>query len=455
MVSVNTASSAEEKDLLKNGKFLFVLCWIAYAFNYIGRYNYSACMSSMIADGVIPNAGSGVISALFLVSYGGGQFVNGIFGDKISPKYMIGTGLALSAIANFLMGFSHSFVFSCVIWCFNGYACSMLWSPIIRLFAEFMIAKQSMRAVLDISTAIPAGSLMAFGVSALLLKLFTWRRVFVGCAFIVAFAALLWFVGCSTPKMREYLSKIVDVKTKIGEGNCRAQESGGKSKNGANGVAILLATGVVFTIAAVFCNGLIKESVTQFVPKYLSDVFSVTGSAAAAVTMILPIVNIAGAYAARAVMIKAKNNEFAAAGILFAVSTVSSVLLNYTEKSGIVLAVLLIAVTTSTMLGVNTLLLSYIPLSYSRVGLSSSLTGVLDALAYIASALAAFVFGEISNMSGWGTVTILWGIIGTVGILICIAEVPIWAKSKDRLENHAESFAENDADNVDAEESET
>lgn len=85
-------------------------------------------------------------------------------------------------------------------------------------------------------------------------------------------------------------------------------------------------------------------------------------------------------------MLKTRNNEFIAAGILFTVSTVSSVLLNVVGKSGIAVAVLLIAVTTSTMLGVNTLLLSYIPLCYSRVGLSSSLTGMLDALAYIASA---------------------------------------------------------------------
>lgn len=444
MTSANAAVSAEEKKLLKNGTVLFVLCWMAYAFNYIGRYNYSACMSSMIADGVIMNAQSGVVSALFLISYGGGQLVNGIFGDRISPKYMIGTGLAVSALANVLMGFSQSFVFSCVVWCINGYACSMLWSPIIRIFAEFMLAKQSMRAVLDISVAIPAGSLMAFGVSALLLKFFSWRFVFIGCALIVALAAVIWFAGCSTPSMREYFSSIKDVKEKLGEGSCRKSNAEVTSGKRVNAVGILLATGVVFTLAAVFINGLIKESVTQFVPKYLTDVFSLTSSAAAAVTMVLPVVNIAGAYVARAIMLKTRNNEFIAAGILFTVSTVSSVLLNVVGKSGIAVAVLLIAVTTSTMLGVNTLLLSYIPLCYSRVGLSSSLTGMLDALAYIASALAAVVFGEVSNTSGWGVVTVLWGIIGTVGILICLAAVPTWTKSKDKLENHAERFVGDD-----------
>ena len=439
MVSNQIAENCEEKAFIKRGTFLFVLCWIAYSMNYIGRYNYSACMSSMIADSVITHAHGGIKSAFFLLFYGGGQLANGILGDRVSPKYMIGTGLFLSGIANMAMSFAHGFAFSCIVWCVNGYACSMLWSPIIRLFAEFMLSKQSSRAILDIAAAIPAGSLMSFGVSALLLRFFTWRWVFVGCSLLRLAVAAVWFVGCSTSGMREYFSTIADVKARLGEGNCRRQ-SAERSKGSANGLGIMLATGVIFTFSAVVCNGLLKESVTQYVPKYLSDVYSVTGSTAAAFSMILPIVNVAGAYAAKGILVKVKNNELTAAAFLFAASVISSILLCTVGGCSIAVAAFLIAVTTSAMLGVNTLLLSFIPICYSRVGLSSSLTGLLDAIAYLASALASVVFGSISGAYGWGIVTVLWGIIGAIGITVCIVGVPTWKKAKDKLTNHAEDL---------------
>ena len=47
----------------------------------------------MCADGILTDAFTGVILASFKIAYGAGQLVNGLLGTRISPKYMIATGL--------------------------------------------------------------------------------------------------------------------------------------------------------------------------------------------------------------------------------------------------------------------------------------------------------------------------------------------------------------------------
>jgi OPA family glycerol-3-phosphate transporter-like MFS transporter len=94
----------DSAEQLKKSNFLFALCFLAYTFSYFGRYNYSACLTSMTAAGLLDTEFGGIISSAYLIFYGAGQFINGRLGVKVSPKIMVALGLLGSGTANILMG---------------------------------------------------------------------------------------------------------------------------------------------------------------------------------------------------------------------------------------------------------------------------------------------------------------------------------------------------------------
>ena len=76
------------------GRWLFLLSWVAYAAAYVGRYNYSAVMSAITAEGTLTLSAAGAVSTGYFVCYAAGQILCGILSQKASPFGMIPLGLA-------------------------------------------------------------------------------------------------------------------------------------------------------------------------------------------------------------------------------------------------------------------------------------------------------------------------------------------------------------------------
>ena len=77
-------------------------------------------MSSNMDDGVLSLSQAGMISMIYFFAYGGGQFCNGLLGDKLKPELMIFAGLFLSGIANLLMGMVSVYPAMAAAWGENG-----------------------------------------------------------------------------------------------------------------------------------------------------------------------------------------------------------------------------------------------------------------------------------------------------------------------------------------------
>ena len=153
--------------------FLFLLCWFSYFSSYIGRLNYSSAMTAMIREQVLSSTQAGFISMVYFFAYGGGQMVNGLLGDKFHPGRMIFVGLAAAAAANLVMGFTSSFLFMAIIWGMNGYAQSMIWPPVIRIFSEMLPDRLKLRYCVHIVSSLVGGTFAAY----LLAAAFMWVAV--------------------------------------------------------------------------------------------------------------------------------------------------------------------------------------------------------------------------------------------------------------------------------------
>ena len=136
------------------GRRLFLLSWIAYAAAYVGRYNYSAVMSAITAEGTLTLSAAGAVSTGYFVCYAAGQILCGILSQKCSPFGMIPLGLVLSAGCNFGMGFAPAGAMP-LLWAANGLFQAMVWPPIVRLFAECMPFEQQDSACVSINSTTP------------------------------------------------------------------------------------------------------------------------------------------------------------------------------------------------------------------------------------------------------------------------------------------------------------
>ncbi len=419
-------------QLLKKEKIFFLLCFAAYAVSYIGRYNYSTCMQDMITEGLFDEGHGGYVSTAFLTLYALGQFFNGILADRLDPRKMMAAGLVMSGIANICMSFASSFGLCVVFWGVNGYSCALLWAPIIKCFTTYLDPEQRAKACINIAPSIPLGTLLSYGLSALGLALLpSWRQVFLFCGLVILSYGVIFFLG--TLSLGSYYDEISELAKTVPE-----TEDGRVKEHPLARVSfpvLLFVTGVVFAVVATLSYGILKDAVAQWIPKYLSNTFGLSASAASTITIVLPIVNLCGAYTANFIYKRFTRNELLTAMVMFLISSAALLTLRLAGKSSVVVAILAFSVSSSSMLGVNTMLFSFLPMHFSDIGKAATVTGFLDATSYFASAVLAAVSGAVISAphGGWNAVILLWLGISLFGAVISLVGTSFWNKGKKKL----------------------
>ena len=117
-------------------------------------------------------------------------------------------------------------------------------------------------------------------------------------------------------------------------------------------------------------------------------------------------------------------------GFFFVLAVASLLCLVWFGDSNVILAVLLLAVTTSSMIGINTMTISVIPLYFAKSGKSASATGVLNSFTYLGSAVSSYGIGAISGAMGWNFTIGVWIGIAVIGLVLCIATSRRWLRFK-------------------------
>ena len=69
----------------RQGAALFLLCWAAYAAAYVGRYNDSAVMGAMTAEGVLSLQAAGAVSTGYFLCYAAGRCSAGLPASGFRP----------------------------------------------------------------------------------------------------------------------------------------------------------------------------------------------------------------------------------------------------------------------------------------------------------------------------------------------------------------------------------
>lgn len=407
----------------RQGSLLFVFCWLSYFASYIGRYNYSAAMGALMDDGVLSVSVAGAVSTAYFLCYSAGQMVNGFLSMRISPYSMVFVGLFCSGLSNVFMGIAPPSLML-FVWACNGFFQSMLWPPLVRVFSEVLPDSQQKMACVNITSTTPAGTLVSFALSAGALAIASWNGVFWICGLIMIAFALLWLV--TTLRYRT-LTRPEPVM-QCGNSEKAATEVSDRATPKLSLPRLFLVSGLLWLLLPVALHGALKDGMTSWVPAFVQNTFAVTPSFSVVLSMVLPVVNLSGAYLAMWMDKHWFRNEVKTAAALFLLACGALAVLPFVFRASMLLSMVLLAVTTSAMLGVNTLLIGIIPVKAGRGGNAAAISGVLNAITYGGAALSTWGSGLIIEHFGWLPAVILWLCFAVVATVLCCKPIRQWAK---------------------------
>lgn len=396
---------------------LFFLCWVAYFSTYICRLNYSAVMPEFDASGLYGESQMSAVSSAFFICYGVGQLFSGSIGDRISPRTMIFWGVAVSAISNiFIFFFYDSFAVFLFLWGLNGAVQSMVWSPVLRVAGEYFGEQEKNKFGIDISTTVPLGTLASYGVSYVTMLVLPWRWVFLTCGAVTLFAAIYWLFGTKCVMHR--------LQVQPGSDTPPAYHSMPLKKL----FALLFSCGIILALVPIVIQGTLKDSVTQWIPTFFVENYHMGTGISLVLTMLLPVINVSGAYFAKA-LFKKIQNEMTVSAIFFAIAGVFLVLLAVFGSRSVVLSLICIAGVTNSMFAINVMMITMAPLRFTVYGRVSTVAGLMNAVAYIGCGLLNLVAGSLLEHSGsWKLLFVFWLILAFCAIAITLVCAVPWKR---------------------------
>ncbi len=395
---------------------VYWLSWIVYTCAYVGRYNFSAAVAGIVADGLFTKSEMGLVGTVFFFVYGSGQLINGFLGDRFSPFKMIFAGSFVSALANLAMSFVTTLPAMIVVWGINGFAQSMLWSPIIYLVSNIFTGENLKKAQANLPATLPVGSLMAYLLSMILMKYSSWKFIFIAASIMLFVSSLIW--GSFSVSIGKEGRNINSVK--------QTRESAEKAPLS----KILIASGVLMMFLPVMLHAMLKDGVMTWVPTMVSELFAVSPSFSVMLSLVLPIVNFFGARIASSMHSSGKFSEMKIACLFFAFTALPLIGLVFISHLNAVVSVVLLALITSSMVAINHVFLTLVPVSFASHGRSATMAGLLDAVAYAGSAVSSYGFGAIADSIGWNNTIIIWFVIVCVALAFCAVIVRRWERFK-------------------------
>ena len=125
---------------------------------------------------------------------------------------------------------------------------------------------------------------------------------------------------------------------------------------------------------------------------------------------------------------KKLKNPLTCSGAIFGAGALSALLLYTLSDANAVFSVLLSAILSACMHGVNLLLICILPPLIAKKGQESVMSGLLNSCAYVGSAISAYIIPLWAENAGWTSTLYTWFLYALAGTLICFLCVPMWKR---------------------------
>ena len=394
----------DKKDVTK----LILLFTLTYMVSYITRINYGTIIVEIEkSTGLSKTMLSMALTGSF-ITYGAGQIVSGLLGDKFSPKKLVSIGFMITVLMNTMVPLCQNPYTITALWCINGFAQSLMWPPLVRLMTSLLSEDDYNRASVRVSWGSSFGTIFVYFLSPVLISVSGWKSVFFVSAAAGVIMLFVW---------NKFSYDIPPVKKEITSSD-----------------SISLKKGRIFTpvmlmvMLAIILQGMLRDGVTTWMPSYISETFNL-GSAISILTgVVLPLFSILSFQVASKLYRKTFTNPVLCAGVIFGFGAVSAFALYGLSEFSPVVSVALSALLTGSMHGVNLVLICMIPSFFKKYGNVSTVSGVINSCTYIGSALSTYGIALLSDMHGWNFTLLVWSVIALSGTLVCLVNAKPWKK---------------------------
>lgn len=392
---------------------LFILLLsVTYMVSYIARVNLGAVLVEMERAGGFSKSALALALTGSFITYGLGQVVSGVLGDRIAPKMLVTAGLVLTAAMNGALPFAGGTLSLVAVWCVNGFAQSLLWPPMVKMMSAFLEREQYNNAVTRVNFGSSLGTVLVYLLAPLAIADLGVRGVFFASALMGAAMAVIWGIFAPNPFMEN---------PKKFPGNSTEQAT-------PKGWVTPLLFGVM---AAVVLQGMLRDGVTSWMPTYVAETYSLSSGLAIVSGVVLPLFAMACYGGANALHKKKVKNPVACATLFFALGGVSVAGLCLSNGRSLLLSVVCSALLTGSMHGVNLLLVCMVPAYFEGKGKVATVSGVINGCSYLGSALSTYGIALVCQGYGWPVTLILWGVIALAGTCLCALLISRWKKQME------------------------
>jgi len=411
----NISKNGDRSLLKKMGAFCF-LCCLVYFSSYITRKSFNASILAIINDASsgITKPDTGLAVTGNFIAYGVGQIINGILGDRISPKYMIPAGLVGAAICNILVPYSLTPVALCILMSFNGFFQSMIWPPLVKSMSENFTLEYYKKATTLVSIACCLATIAVYFLVILFVEIASWEYTFYFCTVIGILSAILWYFVYKRYEKNPIVDRISDSSV--------APEPTDNTPRMPLWRVIVISSAIPIAVV-VALHGFLRDGIDTWLPTFMSDEYGIKTSGALLTTAILPVLSMLS-YSVGSFFQRKTGCAFKSNTVLWVFATVFSLILLIFYKSSMIVGVVSFMVLSASAHAMNLMLTTRIVIHYKKVGYVSTFSGLLNSFTYIGAAVASY---GISNIS-WDVAMPLFLGVSVAGLVFSLIALPKWIK---------------------------
>jgi sugar phosphate permease len=405
------AISLDRRSLRRWQYRIFAIAWLSYASFYLCRVNIAVALPAIQADQGWDTSATGLIGGTFLWIYALGQLINGALGQRANARWFVGAGMLISALCNALFGSSSTLWLMVLLWGINGWVQSMGWGPIVKTVGAWFGPRRRGRISALFSPCFVLGHLTAWAAGGWLVGHLGWRYAFWLPSALFAVVGLVWIAGIrSTPQ------------------DAGLAMPGPRTKGTTPSLRGILGSVLrqprlrwaAFT--CVFAS-MIKDGLNLWAPTFLVDALAMPVERAALSASILPLLGLGGSLLAGWLSDRLFHSRegpvIMGLSLVIAVAMVGFVLLAGGRST--TLTIVLLGVCGAAIYGINSLLLTSLPLSFSAQGTAGAVAGFLDFASYVGGGVSALTAGQLLAGRGWRAVFLYWLAATVVAFLGALA----------------------------------
>ena len=240
-----------KKKLTPNGYAL--LFTVVYFVSYITRVNFGGVVSEVVrATGISRSLLSMALTGSF-ITYGAGQLVSGVLGDKFSPKKLISIGLLVSSIMNLCIPLCSNHIQMTVVWCMNGFAQSFMWPPLVKLMTMHFSGDAYKSASVKVAWGSSLGTVAVYLFSPALISLWGWKAVFLCAALCGIVMIVIWNLLC-TEGGNVVMAAEKEKKPKINK--------------------YVFSAAMIGIMLVIMMQGMLRDGVTTWMPSFISETYN-------------------------------------------------------------------------------------------------------------------------------------------------------------------------------------